>query len=252
MKYIRLLIELLWRGWFYLHASAVITLFYPVYFVLLQRQSWFIYVFRLYQLCARILLFNAGIRPVVIRRYQPDRKQAYVICSNHGSYLDIVTTYIAMPHYFHFMGKAELKNLPLFGYFFKEMNIPVDRGSIISAHKAYQRAASDLEKGISVALFPEGGISFMAPRLKSFKNGAFRLAIEKQVPVLPILFPDNYKIMPDGILRRMRAGRPGKTRLIVLPPVSTEGMNKDDTESLKYKVFNLMQQELERCELVRI
>lgn len=194
------------------------------------------------------MLINAGIITKTIRKYKPQKNKAYVICPNHCSYLDIVTTYIAIPEYFHFMGKAELKNIPMFGHFFKEMNIPVDRGSIVSSHKAYQRAAEDLEKGISVAIFPEGTIPETAPRLKSFKNGAFRLAIEKQVPILPVIYPDNYKIMPDGILKRMHAGRPGIARLIVLPPIETTGLTKEDTEALKSKVYHLMQYELDNYE----
>lgn len=192
------------------------------------------------------MLFNAGIITKTIWKHKPAKNKAYVICPNHCSYLDIVTTYIAIPEYFHFMGKAELKNIPLFGHFFKEMNIPVDRGSIVSSHKAYQRAAEDLDKGVSVAIFPEGTIPETAPKLKAFKNGAFRLAIEKQVPVLPVIYLDNYKIMPDGILKRMHAGRPGKTRLIVLPPVETKGLTREDLEALKSKVHYLMQAELER------
>lgn len=246
MKYIRVSFELIWRFWFYLHAALVIIVCYPVYFVLLQRKQWFPKVFGLYKICARLMLFNAGIITKTIWKYKPKKNKAYVICPNHCSYLDIVTTYIAIPEYFHFMGKAELKNIPLFGHFFKEMNIPVDRGSIVSSHKAYQRAAEDLDKGVSVAIFPEGTIPETAPKLKAFKNGAFRLAIEKQVPILPVLFPDNYKIMPDGILKRMRAGRPGKTRLIVLPPVETKGLTREDLEALKSKVHHLMQTELER------
>lgn len=246
LKYVRVLLQLIWRFWFYLHASLVIIVFYPVYFVLLQRKPWFRHVFTMYKLCARIMLFNTGIFAQVKWRYKPKKNQAYVICPNHCSYLDIVTTYIAIPEYFHFMGKAELKNIPLFGHFFKEMNIPVDRGSIVSSHKAYQRAAEDLDKGISVAIFPEGTIPESAPKLKSFKNGAFRLAIEKQVPILPVLYPDNYRIMPDGILKRMSAGRPGFIRIIVLPPIQTKGLTRDDMEALKSKLHHLMQDEMNK------
>jgi 1-acyl-sn-glycerol-3-phosphate acyltransferase len=246
VRYLRIPFQLAWRFWFYLHGAVIVILFYPAYFILLQRKRWFPYVFRLYDICGRIMLFNAGIRPRVERKFVPARGTPYVICANHASYLDIITTYIAVPEYFHFIGKAELRNIPLFGHFFREMNIPVDRGSIVSSHRAFTRAKEDIDKGISIAIFPEATIPETAPRLKPFKNGAFRLAIEKQVPIIPVVFLDNWKIMPDGILRRMQAGHPGRTRLIVYPPVETTGMAAGDVDTLKRTVFQLMDDSLRR------
>lgn len=192
------------------------------------------------------MLFNAGIFPKIIRKTKLLNGRPYVLCPNHCSYLDIVTTYIAIPEYFHFMGKAELKNIPLFGHFFKEMNIPVDRASIMSSHRAFQRAKEDIDKGISVAIFPEATIPETAPKLKVFKNGAFKLAIEKQVPVIPIVFLDNWKRMPDGILRRMFAGGPGISRMIIHDPVETTGMTENDLAALKNKVYKIIDETLSK------
>lgn len=190
------------------------------------------------------MLFDAGIITKVVRKVQLPKNTAYVICPNHCSYLDIVTTYVAINDYFHFMGKAELKNIPLFGHFFKEMNIPVDRSSIMSSHRAFVRASEDIDKGISVAIFPEATIPDHAPHLKSFKNGAFKLAVEKQVPIVPVVYLDNWKIMPDGILRRMTAGRPGITRMVVHEPIETKGMTDNDIDSLKKKVHFILENTL--------
>lgn len=244
MKYFRLILQLAWRFWFYLNCSLVVIIFYPAYFVLLQRKEWFPHVFSLYKICARLFLFNAGIFTRVISNGHLKKEQAYVICPNHASYLDIVTTYIAVPHYFHFMGKAELKNIPLFGHFFKEMNIAVDRSSILSSHRAFIRATDDINKGISVAIFPEATIPIDAPKLKVFKNGAFKLAVETQVPIIPVVFLDNCKIMPDGILRRMVAGHPGISRMVVHEPIETIGMTQNDIEALKKKVQFIMENTL--------
>ena len=240
LKYLRIPFQLVWRFWFYLHGALVVIVFYPFYFILLQRKAWFPLVFKLYTLCARVMLFNAGIIPKVERRFIPEAGRPFVICPNHASYLDIVTTYVAVPQYFHFIGKAELKNLPLFGHFFKEMNIPVDRGSIVSSHRAYVRAMDDIDHGISIAIFPEAAIPETAPRLKAFKNGAFKLAIEKQAPIIPVVYLDNWKIMPDGILWRMQAGRPGRSRIVVMEPVETQGKTLNDVAALKKHVFHLM------------
>ena len=244
MKYVWLPFQLVWRFWFYLHAALVVIVFYPAYFVLLQRKKWFPRVFRLYRLCARIMLFNAGIIPVVDRRHLPKGNAPYVVCPNHASYLDIITTYIAIPSYFHFIGKAELRNIPLFGHFFKEMNIPVDRGSIMSSHRAFTRAKEDIDRGIGIAIFPEATIPEAAPKLKQFKNGAFKLAIEKQVPIVPVTYLDNWKIMPDAILWRMHAGRPGRTRIVIHEPVETRGLTSADVGALKKKVYHQMEEYL--------
>ncbi|MEO5572543.1 MAG: lysophospholipid acyltransferase family protein [Bacteroidia bacterium] len=246
MKHLRLLLQLLWRFWFYMNGALVVIVFYPAYFILLQRKEWFPKVFKLYKICARLMLFNAGIFPKIIRKTKLLNGRPYVLCPNHCSYLDIVTTYIAIPEYFHFMGKAELKNIPLFGHFFKEMNIPVDRASIMSSHRAFQRAKEDIDKGISVAIFPEATIPETAPKLKVFKNGAFKLAIEKQVPVIPIVFLDNWKRMPDGILRRMFAGGPGISRMIIHDPVETTGMTENDLAALKNKVYKIIDETLSK------
>lgn len=246
MKQLRLILELLWRVWFYLHGTLVVILFFPLCFVFLQRRKWFRHVFSVYKICARIMLFNAGILPRVKRHFIPEKGKPYVICMNHASYLDIVTTYVAIPEHFHFVGKAELKNIPLFGYFFKEMNIPVDRGSILSSHRAYERSRQDIDRGISIAIFPEATIPETAPRLKAFKNGAFKLAIDKQVPILPVSYLDNWKIMPDGILRRMTAGRPGRTRMIVHQPIETKGLTWNDLDELKKKVYTVIENELKK------
>lgn len=245
MKYFVLILQLLWRFWFYLAGTIVVIIFFPAYFILLQRKEWFRYVFVLYKICARLILTLSGIFPKVERHFIPTNGQAYVICPNHISYLDIVTTYIAVPRYFHFIGKAELKNIPLFGYFFKEMNIPVDRASILSSHRAYKRACEDIDNGISVAIFPEATIPETAPQLKSFKNGAFKLAVEKQVPVIPVTYHNNHVIMPDGILRRMHAGRPGKSLITVHAPVETKGMTDGDIEKLKNQVYRILKESLE-------
>lgn len=240
MKYLRLILQLIWRFWFYVNGALVVIVFYPAYYILLQRKEWFPQVFKLYKVCARLMVCNAGIFPKMVQKPKLEHNKPYVICPNHCSYLDIVTTYIAIADYFHFMGKAELRNIPLFGHFFKEMNIAVDRASIMSSHRAFQRAKDDIDKGISVAIFPEATIPDGAPRLGTFKNGAFKLAIEKQVPIIPIVFLDNWKRIPDGILRRMFAGGPGVSRIIVHDPVETKGMTEKDISSLKHKIYRII------------
>jgi 1-acyl-sn-glycerol-3-phosphate acyltransferase len=143
------------------------------------------------------------------------------------------------------MGKAELKKVPLFNKFFSRMNIPVDRKSLKDSHRAFVRAGDDLDKGISVSLFPEGTITHTAPIMARFKNGPFRLAIEKQVPVVPITFLNNWELLPDNF-KSGKVGHPGIAHVIFHHPIETTGMNQNDLQSLKQKVYEVINAPLEK------
>lgn len=119
------------------------------------------------------------------------------------------------------------------------MNISVDRSSIKDSHKAYKRARKDLEKGISLAIFPEATIPECSPELGPFKNGAFKLAIEMQVPIVPITFLDNWCIFPDRKGQKFLL-RPGLSRIIVHPPISTMGLTENDANDLRDQVKDLI------------
>lgn len=199
-------------------------------------------MFRLKKVWARLIIWPVGVFYTVDCRFRFDQQQAYVICPNHTSYLDIMLIYLAIPNYFHTMGKAELKKIPLFRMFFERMNIPVNRKSKVDAARALMRAGSDIDKGISVALFPEGTIHHNGPVMGRFKNGPFFLAIEKQVPIVPVTFLDNWLILPDDFKKRV--GRPALARVIVHEPIDTKGMTEADLESLKQRTYEIIDQPL--------
>lgn len=150
-----------------------------------------------------------------------------------------------MPVYFHSLGKIELRKVPLFGKFFEKMNIPVNRKSIKESHRAYLRAAMDIDKGISINLFPEGTIHHNGPCMGRFKNGPFRLAIEKQVPIVPVTFLNNWRLVPDDFYRRV--GHPGIAKIVVHEPIETKGMTEKDLDTLKHRVFEIISGPLEKA-----
>src|SRR5262249_53448228 len=116
------------------------------------------------------------------------RKQHFILCSNHSSYLDIPMMCLTIPGYFNYMAKAELAKVPLFGRFFRTIDISVNRKSVRDSYRAYELAKQHLAKGASIVIFPEGTISTQAPVMKKFKAGAFKIALELGIPVLPITF----------------------------------------------------------------
>jgi 1-acyl-sn-glycerol-3-phosphate acyltransferase len=210
-------------------------LLFPLFYLFLLHRSLYPFAFVLKKFWARLLALGGAIYPSVVWNYKPQKNQTFIIVSNHTSYLDIVISYCFLSHYFVFMGKEELRKLPLFRIFFKDMNITVNRKSKLGSHRAFLRAASELKAGHSVMIFPEGTISKKAPLMQPFKNGAFKLAIDLQIPILPVTFMDNYKLLEDkpyfrGIMR------PGVSRIVVHQPIATTGISEDGLEALKQTV----------------
>ncbi|MCB0765395.1 MAG: 1-acyl-sn-glycerol-3-phosphate acyltransferase, partial [Flavobacteriales bacterium] len=180
-KWIFLPFRWVYKIWFAFVFFFSLVLLYIPFRVLLFRPRRYEKAFRLKRAWAGFLQYACGT-PVRIERRGALPPPPYVICCNHSSYLDIIQMYNVVPEYFLFIGKYELLRWPLFNIFFKGMNIAVNRGSHVEAAKAFRRAASAIDRGTSIALFPEGTIPAFTPRLKPFKDGAFKMAIEKQVP----------------------------------------------------------------------
>ena len=243
MNFFRLCVRKLWRVLFFLNGIVTFIFFFPFFSILLTREEWFPKVFWLKRVWAKMLIYDVGIRCKIVHSPIMDTSKPFIICPNHTSFLDIILTYIVFPRYFHFMGKAELKKVPFFNIFFNKMNILVDRGSIIGSHRAFLRAGDDLDKSISIAIFPEATIPACAPRLGRLKNGAFKLAIEKQVPIVPVVFIDNWRLLPDGE-RKKTGGTPGVSRVYIHDPIQTTGMTESDLDSLKKRVHNLIEETL--------
>ena len=173
-------------------------------------------------------------------RSAPLPEPPYVICCNHSSYIDIIQMYNVIPRYFLFIGKYELLKWPLFNMFFKGMNIAVNRTDRGEAARAFRKAAQAIDRGTSIAIFPEGTIPAFTPRMKPFKDGAFKLAIEKQVPIVPVTFLNHWRLFgdPEDLLSR---GHPGIARAVVHPAVETRGLTDADLVVLRHRLFDLIE-----------
>lgn len=164
--------------------------------------------------------------------------QPCVFAANHTSYLDIVLSTFYIDHLALYMAKAELLKAPLFKIFFQGMDIPVNRKSRIDSHKAFISAANEIGKGRSMVIYPEGTISNEG-KLKPFKNGPFKLAIDKQVPIVPIVNLNNWKLLQNGGFFKS-LGRPGIARIVILEPIETIGMTDENLVDLREKVHKLI------------
>jgi 1-acyl-sn-glycerol-3-phosphate acyltransferase len=211
---------------------------------LLSKPERFPKAFFAMRIHAFFLLFFAGVRLKVSGINNIPQNGAYIICPNHSSYLDIFCLYVIFNKYFVFTGKKEIEKWPLFHiYYTSGMNILVDRGSASGSFKALKRMSLEIEKGNPLVIFPEGTISSKAPQLAPFKSGAFVMAIQKQVPILPITFVTNWKLLSRSGFWKGPAG-PGVSTVIIHKPVITTGLQKESSIQLKDKVAHIINSSL--------
>lgn len=174
-----------------------------------------------------------------------DWSKTYIICGNHTSYLDITAMCLLVKSTCSFIGKADLADGPVTRLFFKSLDIPVDRDSKMSSFRAFKKAGERLGEGMTMIIFPEGGIaSEYPPRLQEFKNGPFRLAIEYQVPIIPVTSAKVWEMFWDDAFKH--GSNPGIARFHVHKPISTEGLTIADADALRDRVFEVMNAALKR------
>ena len=231
-----------YRIWFYSITVSLIIVFSPLLFVTTLRQEWYPkFYWMARNLWARPILFAMGI-PLKVdwaERFKPT--QGYMLAPNHTSMLDIMALLALSPHPFVFVGKKELTQFPIFGFFYKRVCILVDRGNSHSRTDVYRKAHKRLEKGLSVCIFPEGGVPPPEVTLDPFKVGAFKMAISHQIPLVPIVFYDHKKLFPFEFFN----GRPGVSRVKVCDFIDTAGMGPQDAKALSDRVRKQMIKMLE-------
>jgi 1-acyl-sn-glycerol-3-phosphate acyltransferase len=212
-------------------------------YVLTANKRWYPLAHKYRKIWGNLICNLSGLRQVVTFEEKIDPSRSYILAPNHCSYLDIVSTTCGLPIYFNFMAKYELSKVPLFGRFFSTLDISVNRKNRKQAVEAFYEADSRLKNGTSILIFPEGGITKESPTLTRFKPGAFKLAIQNQVPIIPITLLDNHKRLPDG---NILGGTPGKMRMIVHRPVEVTNLKPEDENELKQKVYSIIEKALQQ------
>ncbi len=166
----------------------------------------------------------------------------FIFVTNHNSLLDAAIIPKAFRLPVRPLGKVEMSRIPVFGFIYRKAIVTVDRSNPANRARSIRVLKSILGKGISVLFFPEGTFNDTTLTLKEFYNGAFRIAIETQTPIKPVLFPDAGRRMYH---QRIFSLNPGPCRIIYLDEISVEGLTIADTEELKWKVYELMERKLE-------
>ena len=232
----------LYRIWFYILVTLPILILFPILLISISKESWYSFFFKIARIWAKFILIGMGFVYKIDREQTPEKDKSYLFVANHTSMADIMLMLVAVKNPFVFVGKAELAKIPLFGFFYKRTCILVDRSSSKSRQAVFLRAQRRLKSGVSICIFPEGGVPEEHIVLDEFKDGAFRLAINHQIPIVPLTFADNKKRFSYTFF----SGSPGRMRVKMHKFLSTEGLAVADTKTLNEKSKQIILKQLQQ------
>ncbi|MFN4147521.1 MAG: lysophospholipid acyltransferase family protein [Runella sp.] len=237
------MLRLIYTIWCCFWLVLLFLVLWPATFIFLQRISWYPYAHQVNRIWGKLFFFLVGIKVEIDYRFRPAPSQTYIFCANHFSYLDIAVMGVILNHYFAFVGKHEVKNIPLFGYMFRKLHIQVNRVSNQSRASSLHKALKTLAQGRSIVIFPEGGIrSKKPPQMHSFMDGAFKMAIQQQVPIVPITLLTNYLIVADQSPLRISRHT---LKVVVHKPLTATDWTAEEATKLKEACFQVIQTTLD-------
>ena len=243
MKLIQYPLWIFYRVWFYVLVGLTIVILFPLLLVSILKSSWYPFFFKLARIWAKCILIGMGFYWRVKWTQKLEKGQSYIFVANHTSMTDIMLMLVIVKdHPFVFVGKKELARIPLFGFFYKRTCILVDRSNAKSRQAVFKSAQKRIENGLSICIFPEGGVPDESVTLDRFKMGAFRLALDHQLPLVQISFLDNKKRLSYTFF----SGSPGKMRDVGHYFFNTENYQKESIKKMSNEVYNLLLNSLER------
>ena len=174
------------------------------------------------------------IRYEIIGRKNIEKGKSYIYISNHTSFLDIPGITMTIPGQFRPLAKKELLKIPVFGWITRATCVVVDRSSNESRKKSLNYLKQILNLGINILIFAEGTQNRSNNILQPFKDGAFRIAVDTQKPLMPIVVLGAGKLMPPGTINL----KPGRIKIVVGKeiPLTPDKSVAD----LKQKTFEIM------------
>ncbi len=234
--------QLLYRIWFYILVSLPIFIFFPLLLLTTLTERTYRQFFWLARnIWANTIIYGMFCFPKIYYEQKLEKGQSYMLVANHTSMLDIMMMLKTSRNPFVFVGKKELVTIPVFGFFYKRVCILVDREDSRSRTAVYRRAQKRLNQGLSICIFPEGGVPEEHIILDEFKDGAFKMAIAHNIPVVPITFYDNKKRFPFTFF----SGGPGVTRVKVHPFYKTDELKEVQKSELREQVRTVILKELQ-------
>jgi 1-acyl-sn-glycerol-3-phosphate acyltransferase len=221
--------------------SIFFFLFFPLFLIPIIFKSQFKWVGIFIRWWAKAVFTFCFLPFSIESRAQLDSNAQYIFCPNHFSYIDIPAMGLN-PHNAIFVGKHDMEKIPLFGFMYRNLHITVDRNKLMSRYTTYKKSVQAIDEGKSLVIFPEGGITTTEfPRMARFKDGAFKLSVDKQIPIVPVTIATNWILLP-GELGDLNWH---PIRVVFHEPIHPIG--KDDI-SLKKEVFDVIDAELKAAE----
>ena len=182
---------------------------------------------------SRVWLFTSGTHLMIEGEANVDPGRSYVVVANHLSTLDIMACLLAVPVPVRFLAKKELFRIPVLAQGMRAVGvIEVDREARVAVHAEVNRQSKELiAKGRSLIVYAEG----TRPRngvMKQFKKGAFTMAIDSGLPVLPLAIHGSYEAWPPGT----PLARGGEIKIVIDKPIETDGLRRQDAGALRDQV----------------
>ncbi len=200
-------------------------------------------IYRLCAVWARTWYLLVGLRHKEVYEAPHDRTKQYIFVANHISYMDIPPIVLMIHQPVRVLGKYEMVKFPVFGWIYRAAVILVDKRDAETRARSVRALKAALKKNISIFIFPEGTFNITPEPLKDFYDGAFRIAIETQTPIKPILLVDTLDRLH---YRRFLSLTPGVCRAVYLKEVPVDGLGFKDISFLREKVKGLMEDGLRR------
>jgi 1-acyl-sn-glycerol-3-phosphate acyltransferase len=227
----------LYRVWVFLVFTVFMLLFLP--FIVVPgffgpRAVGFSYLFM--KAWSYVFSWLTFIRYDIRGKEKIPKGKAFIYVSNHTSFLDLPGIAMTIRGQFRPLAKKELLKIPVFGWITSVTCVVVDRSSNESRKRSIQNLKSILQNAISILIFPEGTQNRSGEPLQPFKEGAFRIAIETQQTMIPLVVKNAGYLMPPGTINL----RPGKITILVGEPIAVATDDLNQTAILKDRVFEKM------------
>jgi 1-acyl-sn-glycerol-3-phosphate acyltransferase len=239
LKIVRSFLLKLYSFWVLLVFTVFMLLLLPgivLPFFMGRKYTWIGYKFlKFWSWIFSMLTF---IRYSFVGRENFHKDKSHIYVCNHTSFLDIPGLCLMIPGEFRPLAKKELLKIPVFGWIAQSAAIIVDRSSGESRKKSMDKLKRIKLEGLSILIFAEGTQNRTKEALQPFKDGAFRIAIDTQEPILPMVVVGAGPLMPPGRLQM----KPGRVKVVVAPEIPTIGLTYNDIPKLKGQTFEVMKE----------
>lgn len=239
----KLILQKIHFYWYMLMVAISFFLMYPFFYYNTRKESRYHRVARYRNIWCNIGFVLGFYFYKAEYEEEIDFSKPMIIVANHTSYLDTPLICTIIGGNYHFMGKVELLKNPVLKIFFQTIDVPVDRSNRIASYRALKRVEEKIRNGMSLILYPEGTMSKNPPQMSEFKAGAFKLAVDTKVPILPITFMNNFKLMRGSGTKY--GSRPGIMRAYVHKPIeTTKYESAEDLEKLSKQIYDILNSKL--------